>query len=357
MSKAPAESLRESDVYEGAPHPRLARTLIGHGAAEAELLDGYLSERLAHAWLIGGPEGIGKATLAWRLARFILANPDPAARAVRDARNLDVDPGHPAARQVAALGHPDLALLRRNWDAKNKKYFTQIAAGDVRAAVEVFHKHSGMGGWRICLVDCAEDLNLQGANALLKMIEEPPARSLFLIVAHRPGQALATLRSRCRKLSLAMLSPDEISQAVRALGEPWSAIAPAELTAAARQANGSVREALKRLDPETIAVRALIDATIAQLPQADFRAVHKLADAVAGRGEGDAFEALMNAIYDWLSARLRVEASGRARQALGDLWDKTRAATREVDALNLDKKLHVLAVFAEFAATARVAPL
>ncbi len=353
MSKAPADNAHESDAYEGAPHPRLATALIGHAAAEAELLEGYRSRRLAHAWLIGGPEGIGKATLAWRCARFILANPDPAAQQVLNAHNLHVDPNNPAARQVAALAHPDLGLLRRTPDSKTKRMRTQIAVDDVRDALEVFHKFSSMGGWRICIVDCAEDLNANSANALLKMIEEPPPRSLFLIVAHRPGQALATIRSRCRKLALGPLAPEQIAQAVLALGKPWSEISGDEIADAARRANGSVREALKRLDPDARAVRAMIDQAIAQLPDADFRAIHKLAEAVAGRGEDDAFEALMNGIYDWLAQRLRTVTPEQGAGAIGDLWDKIRAATREADALNLDRKLHVLAIFAEFSAAAR----
>jgi len=353
LSRAPQDSIHESDVYEGAPHPRLAHALIGHQAAEVELLEAYRSGRLAHAWLIGGPEGVGKATLAWRFARFILANPDPRARAVVEARGLDVDADLPAARLVAAMAHPDLGLLRRNWDAKARKLRTKIIVDDVREAIGVFQKFSSMGGWRICIVDCAEDLNANSANALLKMIEEPPPRSLFLIVAHRPGQVLPTIRSRCRKLTLAPLAPLEIADAVRALGPPWSEIPEAEIQAAASHARGSVREALKRLDPDASAVRALIDQAIAQLPDADFGAIHKLAEAVAGRSEGDAFDALMNALYDWLAQRLRTLSPGAGPEAIGDLWDRIRAATRETEALNLDKKLHVLSIFSEISAAAR----
>jgi DNA polymerase III subunit delta' len=353
LSRAPADLQRESDVYDGAPHPRLASALFGHEAAEAELLEGYRSRRLAHSWLLGGPEGVGKATLAWRFARFILANPDPASASVREARDLGVNPDHPAARQAAALAHPDLSVLRRNWNPKSKNFFSEIGVDDVRAAVDLFHKFSSAGGWRICIVDCAEDLNRFGANALLKMIEEPPARSLFLIVAHWPGQVLATIRSRCRKLALAPLDAGQIAKAVAGLGAPWGELPDDEIADAARGANGSVREALKRLEPDARAVRGLIDQTIAQLPDADFRIVHKLADAVAARGEGDAFEALMSGLYDWLAQRLRVFAPDRPPEAVSDLWERIRAQTRESEALNLDKKLHVLSIFAEFAAAAR----
>jgi DNA polymerase-3 subunit delta' len=353
MSKAPPDAPPESDVFPGAPHPRLATQLIGHAGAEAEMLNAYREGRLAHAWLIGGREGVGKATLAWRLARFILANPDPQAGNVRGARNLDVAADHPAARQIAALAHPDFALVRREWNAKSKGFFTEIRVDDLRERLNVFHMSAAFGGWRVAIVDSAEDLNRSGANSLLKLIEEPPPRSLILIIAHRPGEVLPTIRSRCRRLLLERLSPAEIGEAIDGLGAPWSAAEPQARASAAARADGSVREALRRLDPETESVGALIDAAIAQLPGADPRAVHKLAETVGARTAGDAFAAFNAALFDWLAARARTTASPVAREALATLWDKIRAATRETEALNLDRKLHVLAVFEEIAARAR----
>ncbi len=353
MSKAAPDAPPESDAFAGAPHPRLATRLIGHAAAEAEMLGAYREGRLAHAWLIGGREGVGKATLCWRFARFVLAHPDPDAPAVRAATNLAVAPDHPAARQLAALAHPDFALLRREWNPKSKAFFTDIRVDDIRAGLNMFHMSAAFGGWRVAIVDCADELNPNGANALLKVIEEPPPRSLILIVAHRPGQVLATIRSRCRRLLLERLSPAEIGDVVGGLGPPWDATDPKAREAAARRADGSVREALRRLDPEADGVGALIDATIAQLPNADPRAIHKLAEAVSGRAAADAFEALTVALYDWLAARARADVSPAARQAATTIWDKLRAATRETEALNLDRKLHVLAVFEEIAARAR----
>src|ERR1700689_1668840 len=122
MSKAPESAAQESDLYPGAPHPRFAATLVGHAAAEGELLNAYRSEKLPHAWLIGGPEGVGKATLAWRFARFLLVHPDPSSPRARPADDLSVDGNAPAARQIAALAHPDLAALRRAWNPKSKDF-------------------------------------------------------------------------------------------------------------------------------------------------------------------------------------------------------------------------------------------
>ena len=201
MKRAEVEEAPESDAFAGAPHPRHATRLVGHRAAEAEMLAAYRDGRLAHAWLIGGPEGVGKATLAWRFARFLLANPDPAARSVREARDLAVDADSSAARQVGALAHPDFALIRREWRTSPKGFASEIGVDAVREAMQVFQLSAALGGSRIAIVDCAEDLNRSSANALLKVIEEPPDRSLILVVSHLPGQVLPTIRSRCRRLN------------------------------------------------------------------------------------------------------------------------------------------------------------
>jgi len=352
MSKAPQDAAPESDAFDGAPHPRDAAALVGHARAERDLLNAYRDERLAHAWLIGGQEGIGKATLAWRFARFILANPVASSANLREAVDLSVDPMAPAMRQVTAMAHPDLALVRRGWNPKSKGFFSEISVADVRSGLTLFQKSAAAGGWRICIVDCAEDLNRNGANALLKMIEEPPPRSLFLIVSHRPGEVLATIRSRCRRLMLDSLTAHEIAQVLAGLGGPWGEIPPQDRKAAAARASGSVREALKRLDPGAAGLGALIDAAMAQLPNADPRAIAKLADSVSAKGARDAFDALTNAIYDWLGARARNAQSPGQREAIATLWDSVRAATAQAEALNLDKRLHTLAIFAEFAAAA-----
>ena len=354
MRREETEEFPESDAFGGAPHPRLAQRLIGHAAAETEILNAYREGRLAHAWLISGPEGIGKATLAWRFARFVLAHPDPSARAVREARDLGVDPTHPAARLIASLAHPDFSLVRRGWQPDKKKFFTEIRVQDVRAALQVFQMSAAFGGWRACIIDCAEDLNRSGANALLKMIEEPPQRSLILIVAHRQGQVLPTIRSRCRQLKLDPLSESEVIETVATLGPPWSEADSATVVRAARRANGSVREALARLSPGSKGVGALIDSTIAGLPRPDPSVVMKLADALVSREADEAYQAFHRELYDWLPKYvLKTASSMESAEELGGLWDRIRTAARETETLNLDRRLHILAIFAEIALTER----
>ena len=170
----------------------------------------------------------------------------------------------------------------------------------MRRGLQVFQLSAAFGGWRIAIVDSAEDLNRSSANALLKMVEEPPQRSMILIVSHRPGQVLPTIRSRCRRLRLEPLSEDEIVQAVIGLGPPWSEAGREAIAAAAKRANGSVREALVRLAPESEGVGALIDAIVAGLPRPDPRAVARLADAVSGRAGDEAYRAFHRELYDWM---------------------------------------------------------
>jgi DNA polymerase III subunit delta' len=353
MKKTESEDVPEADALPGAPHPRHATSLIGHKAAEQELLSAYREGRLAHAWLIGGREGIGKATLAWRFARFVFANPDLAAAGVREAHDLHVEPGHSPARLIAQLAHPDFALIRREWQGATKRLASEISVDAVRLGLQVFQLSAAFGGWRVAIVDSAEDLNRNSANALLKVVEEPPQRSLILIVSHRPGQVLATIRSRCRRLRLEPLTEDEVVEAVISLGPPWSEAARDKIAGAARRANGSVREALARLAPESDGAGALIDTIVAALPRPDPRAVARLADAIGGRAGDEAYRAFHRELYDWLASYARdLPPPAVQVEEIGALWDRIRAAERETDTLNLDRKLHVQAVIAEIAATA-----
>ena len=354
--RAPAamESAPESDRLEDAPHPRETSAFFGQARAEATLLDAYRSGRLPHAWILGGPEGIGKATLAWRFARFLLAHPDPRAPAVARARDLSVDPSHPVAHRVAQRSHGDVALLRREWDARAKKHFTAIRVDDVREAQTLFQRSAAAEGYRLAIVDCAEDLNANAANALLKLVEEPPARSLFLIVAHRPGLIMPTIRSRCARLLLDPLPPDAIEAAVAALGEPWSAHDPADISAAAAQAEGSVRKALAWLDPQAQGFARMIETMLAELPRFDPAQAHRLADLVSPRGTEARFAALLDAAQRWLDARLRQNGATPAMLApYAAVWEKLRAAAAEAEAYNLDRRPLVLSLVRDLAEAER----
>lgn len=354
MGRAISEAPPEADRFPDAPHPRETTGLFGHAEAEQALLAAYRAGKLPHAIILGGPTGIGKATLAWRLARFVLAHPDPSAAEVQAAETLFIPTAHPVARKLTALSHGDVFLLRREWNEKLKRQFTEIRAPDVRDAIHLFQQAAGAGGYRICIVDSAEDLNREGVNALLKIIEDPPPRSLFLIVAHRPGQIIATLRSRCRRLLLKSLSGAEIAAVVAELGEPWSTTGEDGIMIAAERAGGSVPSALKLLGGDGVARDRRIQELLANLPAVDWRAVHELADQVSGRDGNMDYEIMMIAIVDWIDAVLRREAKGGAARLapLAEVWEKAAEAARETEVLNLDKRSFILSLFADLARAA-----
>ena len=338
----------EPDRLAGAPHPRETLTLVGHQEAESAFLDGLASGRLHHAWLIGGPYGIGKATLAYRVARRLLDREAGAA-------TLDVPAESRAARQVAALSHPNLAVLRRTVRPDGKGVTTTIPVDAVRRALDVFGSTAADGGYRICIVDSAEDLAAAGANALLKVIEEPPPRSLFLIVSHAPQRVLPTIRSRCRRLMLRPLSAPQIEAVIAGLGPPW-AEAPADLRRdAIALAEGSVRRTLERLDETTIAFVGSVTRTLDALPKVDPKAVLALAETLAKRDAVENYELALDTVQRWVGDRLRRDAAlGAGRLApLVEVCDKASRQAREVDIYNLDRRPLILALFDDLADAVR----
>jgi len=331
------------------PHPRETLTLHGHVEAEHAFLDAYRGGRMPHAWLIGGGRGIGKATLAYRMARFVFAHPDPANPAVQNAESLALAPDNPAVRRVAAQGHSDLLALERVEDDKGK-LSTVIPVDMVRKTIGFFGSTAGEGGWRVCIVDSADELNAAGANALLKILEEPPAKSLLLVVSHAPGRLLPTIRSRCRRLALRPLSGEDVA---RSLADALQRDASeADIKAAATASDGSVARALDLLGGTALKVREQVNTLLGALPAVNPRDLHALGDAL-GRDES-AFAAFVDAVRDWLSARVtaaRAEPSRLARFA--DVWDRLNKAARDVEIFHLERKPMVFNVFGWLAEASR----
>jgi DNA polymerase III subunit delta' len=344
-----ARRSREEDVEP--PHPRETTAFFGHAAAERALLDAHRGGRIPHAWLIGGPPGIGKATLAYRMARFVLAHPDPAAPAVQAAASLAVDAQHPAARRMAARAHGGLLVLERT-EGESGALRTVITVDEVRRTIGFFGRTAGEGGWRICIVDSADELQYpQGSNALLKILEEPPPRALLLLVSHAPGRLLPTIRSRCRQLPLRALAQEDIARAAA------SALARGaddeDVIEAAAAADGSVGRAVQLLSGDALMVRERVTALLAALPSVDAMALHALGDAL-GRADPQAFAAFVDTVRDWLSVRLGRGAGEPARLAqVAEVWEKLNGAAREVETFNLDRKPMVFAVFGLLAEAAR----
>ena len=331
--------------------PRETTALFGHADTEQALLISYKSGRVPHAWLIGGPPGIGKATLAYRFARFVLAHPDPSAAEVQKATSLAVDSGHAVARRIAAQAQGDLLVLERVINEQTGKLYTVIRVEDVRRSVSFFGSTAGEGGWRIAIVDSVDDLQREGANALLKVLEEPPERALLLLVSDAPGRVLPTIRSRCRRLLLRPLDDSDVARAAAAA--TGREADDAEIVNGARAADGSVARALALLDEDAQTLRQRVLDLIAQLPEPDPRALHALGDAL-GSSDPRALETFMDMVNGWLSVQLNGVAQSKPQMArVAETWEKVNRAAREVEAYNLERKPFAFAVFGALAEAAR----
>jgi DNA polymerase-3 subunit delta' len=372
MARTPApqdaDDLPEADRLDGFPHPRETGTLFGHEVAEAELAGGFAGGRLHHAWLIAGPAGIGKATLAYRLARHVLAAPaerDPA------GRSLQVPEQASAGRQIRARSHPGLLVLRRPYDQRAKRFAASIPVDEVRRLKSFLGLTAGEGAWRVVIVDSADELNVSAANALLKSLEEPPVRGLFLLVASEPSRLLPTIRSRCRRLDLEPLAPATLQLAC----EQALAAAGADVPAASqwplleRLAEGSVRRALQLSASGGIDLYERVAGLFAQLPALDWPALHTLCDQLATPAQEQRFEALFDLLLDLMARLVRTRAMGRgeksdlalAERLIGEdrlaawaaAWEDIVRERADAALLNLDRKALLAGTFARLEALAR----
>jgi len=345
-------SARKVDQDIAAPHPRETTAWFGHRDAELALLEAYRSGRIPHAWLIGGPQGIGKATLAYRMARFVLAHADPTSPAVQRAETLGLDPDDPVARQITAGAHGGLLVLERGLNDRGVMR-TVITVDETRETISFFGSTAAVDGWRVCIVDTVDELNPNAANALLKILEEPPQKSLFLLVSHSPARALPTILSRCRKLPLRPLSTDDV---IRAASNA-AGIAPDDpaLAEAAAASEGSVSRALTLLGGDALKLQQRTAALLATLPQVDPRELHALGDALGG-SDRVALAAFVDGIDRWIGEKLRsgdANANLPRLARLAEVWEKIVRAARDTESYNLDRKPLVFSVFGMLAEATR----
>ncbi len=333
-----------------APPPRMTDVLHGHADPEAALLAAYRGGRIPHAFLLMGPKGIGKATLAYRMARFVLAHPDPSAPAVQAATSLAVDPAYAVARRIAAQAQGDLLVIERTLNEKGNLR-QQIAVDDVRRTVSFFGATAGEGGWRVAIVDAVDELNRSGANALLKVLEEPPQRALLLLVCHSAARVPATLRSRCRVVTLRPLAQPEVAAALAA-AVGLTASDP-QIQAAAAAAEGSVGRALTFLDEGALALRQRALDQLDRLPALDANALHGLGEALAGT-DPQPLAAFVDTVNAWLSQRLHRNQGEIDRVApLAEAWERINRAVRDAETYNLERKPLVFSVFGLLAEVTR----
>jgi DNA polymerase-3 subunit delta' len=346
--------------------PRENPNLVGHENAERVLRRLFEAGRLPHAILLSGPRGIGKATLAFRLARFVLAAPDEIQtgmfREIGEG-GLAVDLENSVFRRIASGGHADLLTIERAYDPRRRRLRSDILVEDTRAIAGFFRLTAAEEGWRIVIVDGAEEMNRNAANALLKILEEPPRRGLLLLVSHSPGRLLPTVRSRCRHLRLAPLPRSVVLQLLGRyrpeLGEP-------EAAALAGLAEGSIGRAIELADTGGLALYRSILGIVAQVPRLDVAEFYALADKLARPDAEDAYRASAELLSQFL-ARTVARAAGRplgseelitgeeeVMQRLAARADPARWANlrdridrdfADTEQLNLDRKQTMLGAF------------
>ena len=327
------------------PEPRANPLLVGHAAAEITLAEAMRSGRLHHAWLITGPRGIGKATLAFRFARRLLAG------AAQDG-SLAMAESHPVFHRVAAGSHADLLTVERQWDDKRKRLRGEIVVEDVRLVSEFLRLTPAEGGWRVVVVDGAEDLNRNAANALLKVLEEPPNRAVLLLVCSAAGRLLPTIRSRCRRLRLAPLGEADMADL---LARYLAGHGEEERARLATLAEGSPGRALQLAAEGGVGFADMVGQVLAALPSLPAAQAHQVADAL-GRGEG-AFGSFMDLLRAAIAAAVRDAARGRADpdqarligtrplDAWVDVWHALTRLQDETENLHLDKRQAIVTGF------------
>lgn len=354
--------------------PRLAQRLLGHDAAEKTFLRAWTSGRVHHAWLLTGPQGIGKATLAYRIARFALARGAVSAGGLFGEEpapeSLEIPAEHPVFRRVASGGHSDLLTVERSVNSKTGKLRGEIVVDDVRRLSSFLALTTGEGQWRVVVVDVADEMNRSAANALLKGLEEPPPRTLFLLVSHMPGRLLPTIRSRCRNLALSPLAEQTVAAL---LAEARPELGPDDTADLARLSDGSVGQALGLADAGGLDLYRALVGLLSRLDRIDVRAVHSLGDKLGRAGAEDSFALFGRLLDRWLSDMILNQVRGRkprevvsgeanlaqslvVRGSLAkwlEVWENVTRLFSQAESASLDRKQVVVSAFLTLEQAAR----
>ncbi|MDE0800954.1 MAG: DNA polymerase III subunit delta' [Rhodospirillaceae bacterium] len=362
MARKPKISSPEDQVPLARDNPYFS----GHNEAERTFLDAWTSGRLAHAWLICGPRGIGKATLAYRMARFALSQPNDADQGgglfgdpTPESDTLQMSGEHPVFRRVSAQGHGDFRAIERAWaDTKQSKRKASISVSEVRGIGSFLRLTPAEGGWRVVVIDAADEMNHNAENAVLKVLEEPPQKALIFLVSHNPARLLPTVRSRCRRLDLSPLPTQTVSTLLTRYRPDFSSSETGPLSVLA---DGSIGRAIELANSGGLDLFRNLIGVLATLPKMDITMAHALSDKTF-KGEG--FRTVADLLTWWLARMVTVTAKDGWSQvqeivpgehAIADrlcasagldqwveVWEKIARLFERADAVHLDRKHTVL---------------
>ncbi len=342
-----------ADKIDGIPHPAETVELVGHEETVSQILQQYASGRMHHAFLLTGPRGIGKATLAMRIAAHVFKYPlgSNAPLVLDHAETNDRING-----KIAARSHPNLLHMTRPWDDKTKKFKTQLTVDVIRLTVPFFGTSRGEEGWRIAIVDAADDMNASAANALLKILEEPPHNTLFFVLSHSPAKVLPTIRSRCQQVSMKPLDEPQVLSILQNFGA-LDGLNAEDSALLAKLAKGSVRTGLLLTRENGLEIYKSFMASCQRLDKPDWAQIQTMAEKVTARGKEDGFRLLLEFANEFMEGHAtgtlgqKNDISSLARWA--QVWEKTQNSTRIADGYNLDKKQVILNLFHDMGEAAR----
>jgi DNA polymerase III subunit delta' len=324
----------------GPPLPIANPDLFDQNKAETIFLDAYNSSRIPHAWLLSGGAGIGKATLAFRIARFILSSPN----SPEDRSNLAVDVTNTTSRRIISGGHADFLCIQRGIDEKTKKKRKEITVDEVRGVTSFLSRTPGEGGWRVIVVDSADELNLNAANAILKILEEPPKRVIILLVSNNPSKLLPTIRSRCRRLPLNPLRSNTIR---KTLQQYYPQITAEDVTQLVKLTDGSLGRAIELAEDGGLDIYREVSSILDSLPQLDIPRLHQLGDKLNQAKSDQVFQRTFDIINRWLSNIIKELALNKKSNldTWIDMWENTNRLVNQTRGLNLDPKQAILNTF------------
>jgi DNA polymerase III subunit delta' len=354
------------------PPPRENPDLIGHEAAEEAFLASWRSGRLPHAWLVTGPRGVGKATFAFRCARFLLSQQEQERDLLGEGpQGLALGAEHRVFRLIASGAHPDLLVIERRYDSRRKRMRTEVMVDDTRKITSFLHLTASDGGWRVVIIDEADEMSTSAANSVLKILEEPPKRAVLMLLSENPGRLLPTIRSRCRILLLKPLARAEVAAALERFRPD---LGSAERTALSILADGSIGRALSLAASNGLSLYRNLSQLLARLPVLDADALNELADDVTRIGAEETYALVAELLPGWIARMVALSGGGvagavlpgeeTAMRALGarrsldqwvEVWENVNHLFHEADSVNLDRKQVVLNAFFALEAAARPA--